>query len=103
MTDTATKIELLMNGLIAPVQPAWIDEAIALLPQAKTEIERLRAIIKTIREPTDEMLRAGNVRTFPDSYYAMVGMATDGYQQLLRTTVSEQTLIGKIAHQQDKP
>lgn len=45
------------------------------------EVERLRAIIKTLREPTDEMLQAGGVRTFPDNYYCMVGMVTDGVVQ----------------------
>lgn len=49
MSNTALKIELLMEGLMAPVQPAWIDEAVALLPEAKSEIERLRVALKEIQ------------------------------------------------------
>lgn len=65
----ATRCELQFSKGVAQN----IEEGVA-------EIERLRATIKLIREPSDEMLRAGMNRTYPDNYYAMIEIAF-GHQQ----------------------
>ena len=61
MSDVATQIRLLMLGLAprGPVQPAWVDSIIDLLPKAADKIERQQSALQTAKsyidaQPLDE-------------------------------------------------